>query len=45
MMKVLEQATKVHCFAEEICDETAKEDWQLCAYQLYRSRWTKTWVT
>ncbi len=36
MMKVLEQATKVHCFAEEICDETAKEDWQLCAYQLYR---------
>ncbi len=35
MMKVLEQATKVHCFAEEICDETAKEDWQLCAYQLY----------
>jgi hypothetical protein len=36
MMKVLEQATKVHCFAEEICDGTAKEDWQLCAYQLYR---------
>ncbi len=35
MMKVLEQATKVHCFAEEICDETAKEDWQPCAYQLY----------
>jgi hypothetical protein len=35
MMKVLEQATKVHCFAEEICNETAKEDWQLCAYQLY----------
>jgi hypothetical protein len=27
-MKVLEQATKVHCFAEEICNETAKEDWQ-----------------
>ncbi len=22
MMKVLEQATKVHCFAEEICNET-----------------------
>ncbi len=36
MMKVLEQATKVHCFAEEICNENAKEDWQLCAYQLYR---------
>jgi hypothetical protein len=36
MMKVLEQATKVHCFAEEICDETTKEDWQPCAYQLYR---------
>jgi hypothetical protein len=36
MMKVLEQATKVHCFAEEICNETTKEDWQLCAYQLYR---------
>jgi hypothetical protein len=36
MMKVLEQATKVHCFAEEICDETTKGDWQPCAYQLYR---------
>ncbi len=36
MMKVLEQATKVHCFAEEICDEATKEDWQPCAYQLYR---------
>jgi hypothetical protein len=36
MMKVLEQATKVHCFAEEICNETTKEDWQPCAYQLYR---------
>ena len=36
MMKVLEQATKVHCFAKEICNETAKEDWQPCAYQLYR---------
>jgi hypothetical protein len=35
MMKVLEQATKVHCFAEEICNETTKEDWQPCAYQLY----------
>ncbi len=36
MMKVLEQATKVHCFAEEICNETTKKDWQPCAYQLYR---------
>ncbi len=36
MMKVSEQATKVHCFAEEICDETPKEDWQPCAYQLYQ---------
>jgi hypothetical protein len=36
MMKVLEQATRVHCFAEEIGDETAKGDWQLCAYQRYR---------
>jgi hypothetical protein len=36
MMKVLEQATKVHCFAEEICNETTKGDWQPCAYQLYR---------
>ncbi len=36
MMKVLEQATRVHCFAEEICNETARKDWQLCAYQLYR---------
>jgi hypothetical protein len=36
MMKVLEQATKVHCFAEEICNETMKEDWQPCDYQLYR---------
>ncbi len=36
MMKVLEQATKVHHLAEEICNETTKEDWQPCAYQLYR---------
>jgi hypothetical protein len=36
MMKVLEQATRVHCFAEEVCDETSKGDWQPCAYQLYR---------
>ncbi len=36
MMKVLEQAPKVHCFTEEICNENTKEDWQLCAYQLYR---------
>jgi hypothetical protein len=36
MMKVLEQATRVHCFAEEVCDETTKGDWQLCAYQRYQ---------
>jgi hypothetical protein len=36
MMKVLKQATKVHCFAEEICNQTMKEDWQPCANQLYR---------
>jgi hypothetical protein len=36
MMKVLEQATRVHCFAEEVRDETTKGDWQLCAYQRYR---------
>jgi hypothetical protein len=28
MMKVLEQATKVHYFAEEICNKTTKEDLQ-----------------
>ncbi len=38
MMKVLEQATKVRCLAEEVCDETTKGDWQLCAYQKYRWR-------
>jgi hypothetical protein len=36
MMKVLEQATKVHCFAEETCEDTTKLDWQPCPYQLYR---------
>jgi hypothetical protein len=36
MMKVLEQATKVLCRTEEVCDETTKRDWQLCAYQKYR---------
>jgi hypothetical protein len=36
MMKVLEQATRVHCFAEEVCEETTKEGWQLCAFQIYR---------
>jgi hypothetical protein len=36
MMKVLEQATKVRCFAEEIRDDTTKGEWQPCAYQLYR---------
>ncbi len=38
MMKVLEQATKVLCLAEEVCDETTKRDWQLCTYQKYRWR-------
>jgi len=33
---VLEQATRVHCFAEEICEDATKQDWQPCAYQLYR---------
>jgi hypothetical protein len=32
MMKVLEQATRVHCFAEEMCDDTTKQEWQPCAY-------------
>jgi hypothetical protein len=31
-----EDATRVHCFAEEVCDETSKGDWKPCAYQLYR---------
>ena len=38
MMKVLEQATKVLCLAEEACDKTTKGDWQPCAYQRYRWR-------
>ncbi len=38
MMKVLEQATRVHCFAEEMCEDTTKQEWQPCAYQLYRWR-------
>ena len=45
MMKVLEQATRVHCFAEEICNETTREDWQLCAYQLYRWQMDQEWDT
>jgi hypothetical protein len=45
MMKVLEQATKVHCFAEEICDEATKEDWQPCATNCTDGRWTRKWVT
>jgi hypothetical protein len=35
MMKVLEQATKVLCLAEEACDKTTKGDWQPCAYRRY----------
>jgi hypothetical protein len=38
MMKVLEQATKVLRFAEEVCNKTTKRDWQSCAYQKYRWR-------
>jgi hypothetical protein len=38
MMKVLEQATKVLCLAEEACDKTTKRDWQPCTYQKYRWR-------
>jgi hypothetical protein len=38
MMKVLEQATKVLCLAEEACDNTTKRDWQPCTYQRYRWR-------
>ncbi len=38
MMKVLEQATKVLCLAEEACDKTTKGDWQSCTYQKYRWR-------
>jgi hypothetical protein len=38
MMKVLEQATKVLCLAEEACDNTTKRDWQPCTYQKYRWR-------
>jgi hypothetical protein len=38
MMRVLEQATKVLCLAEEVCDNTTKRDWQPCTYQRYRWR-------
>ncbi len=38
MMRVLEQATKVLCLAEEACDKTTKGDWQPCTYQKYRWR-------
>ncbi len=37
-MKVLEQATKVLCLAEEACDKTTKGDWQPYTYQRYRWR-------
>jgi hypothetical protein len=36
MMKVLEQATKVLCLAEEAWDNTTKREWQPCTYQKYR---------
>jgi hypothetical protein len=35
MMKVLEQATKALCLAEEACDKTTKGDWQPCVYRSY----------
>jgi hypothetical protein len=35
MLQVLEQATKVLCLAEEVCDTTTKGDWQPCAYHNY----------
>ncbi len=38
MMRVLEQATKVLCLAEEACDKATKGDWQSCTYQKYRWR-------
>ncbi len=38
MLKVLEQATKVLCLAEEACDKTTKGDRQPCTYQRYRWR-------
>jgi hypothetical protein len=36
--QVLRQATKVHCLAEEICDTATKDEWQPCAYSIYRWR-------
>ncbi len=39
MMKVLEQATKVLCLAEEAGDGTTKGDWQPCTYRRY---WWRT---
>jgi hypothetical protein len=36
MLQVLEQATKVLCLAEEVCDTTTKGDWQPCAYHIYQ---------
>jgi hypothetical protein len=36
MLQVLEQAMKVLCLAEEVCDTTTKGDWQPCAYHIYR---------
>jgi hypothetical protein len=36
MMKVLRQATKVLCLAEEACNNTTKGDRQPCTYQRYR---------
>jgi hypothetical protein len=38
MLQVSEQATKVLCLAEEVCDTTTKGDWQPCAYHIYQWR-------
>jgi hypothetical protein len=36
--RVLRQATKVLCMAEELCDNATKAGWQPCAYSIYRWR-------
>jgi hypothetical protein len=34
--EVQQQATKVSCMAQEICDSSIKAKWQPCAYSEYR---------
>jgi hypothetical protein len=36
--RILRQATKVLCLAEEICNTATKARWQPCAYSIYRWR-------